>query len=138
MIDSEFSSLMATVSTAQDFQAVLKAHRMFLASAVRLTMIENTTGILRFTMLCCAVLCCAVLCRIVLCCAVLCCAVLCFTMLCCAVQHCTVLLCTLLSYAVLVISYQSKKPIFHLQSIMQSITFHVQSITFHLQSITSN
>ena len=41
VIDSEFSVLMKEVEAATDFQVVLRAHRNFLASLVRLAMVDN-------------------------------------------------------------------------------------------------
>jgi hypothetical protein len=41
VIDTEFSVLMAAVGEAADFQAVLRAHRAFIASIVRSSHIDN-------------------------------------------------------------------------------------------------
>ena len=41
VIDSEYAALMKEIETARDFQIVLRAHRNFLASLVRLAMVDN-------------------------------------------------------------------------------------------------
>lgn len=41
MVDAEFSRFIQIVETASDFQSVMKAHRDFIASIVRLSMVDN-------------------------------------------------------------------------------------------------
>ena len=41
MVDAEFSQFIHTIETASDFQSVMKAHRDFIASIVRLSMVDN-------------------------------------------------------------------------------------------------
>jgi hypothetical protein len=42
VIDSEFTTLVAEIESPSDFQIILRAHRNFLASLVRLAMVDNT------------------------------------------------------------------------------------------------
>ena len=41
MVDAEFSQFIHKIETASDFQSVMKAHRDFIASIVRLSMVDN-------------------------------------------------------------------------------------------------
>ena len=43
VIDSEFCVLQEEVATAQDFQTLLRAHRNFIATVMRLSSVDNLT-----------------------------------------------------------------------------------------------
>ena len=41
MVDAEFSRFIQIIETASDFQSIMKAHRDFISSIVRLSMVDN-------------------------------------------------------------------------------------------------
>lgn len=55
VIDSEFSLLKEQISSASDFQAVLKSHRNFVSNTLRMSMVDNATvqeGVERILQVC--------------------------------------------------------------------------------------